>query len=295
MDESKGKTSISMGLDAIFSANSVSPGEKSSDQGNSIIHVDVSQVVPSPYQARKFFSDGELLELSESINQHGVLQPVLVRKIDSGFELISGERRLRASKLSGLTTIPAVLFDINPETAMAFGLIENIQRENLNVIEESDAYFRLLSEFCLSHEQLALKVGKSRSHITNILRLRDLSEVAKNAVISGKITMGHARSLLTLPENEQLSLVEEVIEKGLSVRETENLVASIKRGASREKATEFLKHERSNEWAGLLSDKLSTKVDIKVNQNGEGKITLHFSSSDEIDWLIEHIQEGRRL
>lgn len=219
--------SIAMGLDAIFSAEKQNIQENPT-QKNLVISVPIPFISPSPYQARKDFTSSHIESLAASIKANGILQPLLVRSIgDNRYELLAGERRLRASQCCGLAEVPVIVCNVDNESAMAFGLIENIQRKNLNAIEEAEAYQRLLTEFSLTHEALSARLGKSRSHITNLLRLNQLEPYIKDNIVSDAITMGHARALLTLEIQDRLHLAKMIIEKQLSVRETEFYVKKL--------------------------------------------------------------------
>jgi ParB family transcriptional regulator, chromosome partitioning protein len=275
-------SSISMGLDAIFGS------ERPTNRVETLL-TSISLITPSPYQPRKQFSELELQGLSESIQANGVLQPLLVRKQSSGFQLIAGERRLRAAKRAGLTDVPIVICDIDDQSMLAYGLIENIQRADLNPIEEADAYHRLLEEFSLSHSELSKKVGKSRSHITNMVRLINLSEGVKQYLIHSEITMGHARAILGLPIDHQTATAEKVIQHALSVRQTENLVKSILNECTQNISTFNLSQQQKKQldmWNRDLSNKFSARVKVSVNSKGEGKVLLSTESIDQLEALI---------
>lgn len=293
-------TSIAMGLDAIFSAKKTDLAEpvliQTHDNHTGIMQLPLHYILPSPFQARHYFSDSALSDLADSIKQHGILQPLIVRKVaDNQFELLAGERRWRAASQLKLATVPAIICAVDDTTAMAFGLIENIQRENLNVIEEAKAYARLLDEFQLSHDELSEKIGKSRSHITNLLRLNRLPDSIKNDVINNEISMGHARAILTLPENQQLEIAREIVDRGLSVRQTEDFVKRIfekKHGIHSEDKVVKLSDELKNNmiaWKKLLTAKYGAQVKINLDSESRGRVVLEVDSPETLKKLIDRM------
>ncbi|OGT46143.1 MAG: hypothetical protein A3E82_00495 [Gammaproteobacteria bacterium RIFCSPHIGHO2_12_FULL_38_11] len=279
-----------MGLDAIFSATAKTNEVRAKSEGvNSIL---ITHIKSSPFQARKLFSESAILELASSISQHGLLQPIILRKInETHYELLAGERRLRAMQMLHKLTIPAIICSVDDATAMAFGLIENIQRENLNPIEEAAAYERLLIEFKLSHDALAEKIGKSRSHMTNMLRLNRLPVNVKNYLIQEKISMGHARAILVLPEDKQTGIVAFIISRGLSVRQTEELV----KNALENKVSQKINFEITNElkkaitvWQQKLRDKYSADIKIAFTKEGKARLQLEVESVAVLSQLIDN-------
>ena len=222
-----------------------------------------------------------------SIKAQGIIQPIIVRKREGQYEIISGERRWRAAKIVGLATVPAIICNISNETAIAFGLIENIQRDALNAIEEANAFQRLINEFSMTHEEIAEFVGKSRTYITNLIRLLLLPQLIQETIINGSIEMGHARAILTLPENDQIHIVSEIIDKKLSVREVEKLVQSLKSGNNSSVLVKNSKESRVLELEQRLAEKLSGRVNISLNKAGKGKVSVYFDSIDKIEWLLE--------
>lgn len=275
--------SIAIGLDAIFKTES--EVESSADH-NKINFVRVGEIDVSPYQPRKHFSSDELNELSKSIKQHGILQPLIIRKKNGRHELIAGERRLRAAKLAELEEVPTILCNVDDDSAMAFSLIENIQRSNLNAIEESEAYYRLLTECKLSHEELSERMGKSRSHITNILRLRNLSHDVKAMIVNEKITMGHGRALLGLSEVEQKIFANKIVDKKLSVREVESLIKGSTHCRTVEKQYREI-HPCSKVWENEIRDLLGLKTRLAVDKFGKGSLVIQLESEDQIKSFIE--------
>ena len=249
----------------------------------------LDHVFPDSNQPRKKFLDSSLEELAASIKQHGIIQPIIVEMIeDDKYQIIAGERRWRASKLAGLAAIPAITINNNTQENLAISLIENIQREELNPIELAQAFFQLSTKHSLSHESIAAMVGKSRATVTNLLRLLNLSQYVKDLLIHNKLEMGHARSLLTLPADQQAIMAKKIVEKNLSVREVEKLVQQSKK--PREKKIPPYAEE-VNIWVKKLSERLSSKVAVNINEKGEGRVLIHFSSPEEVNWLVEQISD----
>ena len=250
-----------------------------------IIDINLSELRANPYQPRKVFDTEALQELAESIKEHGVFQPIIVKKSIKGYEIIAGERRVKASQMAGLEEIPAIIRDFNDTQMMEIALLENLQRENLNAIEEANAYKKLQETLVLTQEDLAKRLGKSRSHITNMLGLLSLPEMIQQEIINNNISMGHARVLSKLSDREQQQeLVDKIIKDGINVRELEELsqkpqVAKINPQKPREKVT--------NEYSYLqeeLSEKLGTKVTIKKN-----KIEISFVNKNDLNRLLEYM------
>lgn len=254
----------------------------------------VELLVPGSYQPRKLFDDANLNELADSIKAQGVIQPLIVRRIADKFEIIAGERRWRAAKIAGLICVPAIIRNIDDTTALAFSLIENIQRENLNPIEEAVAFSRLREEFKITHEQLAGMLGRSRTSITNSLRLLTLQPRVRCMLEERKIDMGHARALLTLESERQYQVACLIVEKQLNVREAEELANKLK-VQGEEKTTPSQKyHEQCKNWSHQLSEKFTTNVVVKVNNQGKGKVVIEVNSTDEIDWLVKFISNQHK-
>jgi ParB family chromosome partitioning protein len=248
----------------------------------------IDDIRPNRYQPRINFSDEELLKLKDSILEQGIIQPLLVRNLDGSYELIAGERRLRAAKQANLTHVPVFVKNLTDEQALEVAIIENVQREDLNPLEEADAYHRLAAEFNYTQEMIAKKIGKNRSTIANLLRLRGLPEQIKESLVAKKISMGHARSILGAgQEEEQLEVWQLVIAKHLSVRETERFINSIKKQLSDLK---IKKTSPEKIFLTELSEKLSEKIQskIKIMKQGEkGKIEINFKNQKEFDNIIE--------
>ena len=255
----------------------------------------IDEISPNRFQPRKYFDDNKFEELVASICENGVLQPILVQKLDIGYELVVGERRWRASKKAGLKKIPAVIREVTDAQALEWAIIENIHRQDLNPIEEADAYARLSDEFALTQEMIAKKVGKSRTVVTNTLRLLNLSRNIKEDLISGKISMGHARALLGLNNAGQMeALRKEIFKQNLTVRQTESRVSRLKQPVPTKpvslvsKKNIFIKS-----LAKELERRLGTKVDIQPTKRG-GKLVVTYYSDDDLDRIQDLIGQNKR-
>jgi ParB family transcriptional regulator, chromosome partitioning protein len=257
-----------------------------------LLQLDVEKIVPSPHQPRKEFADDKLQELAASISARGLIQPVIVRPISDGrFELIAGERRWRAAGLAGLLKIPAVVRNAESAEAMELALIENIQRENLNPIETARAYQNIADTFDYSHEEIAARVGKERSSVTNLLRLLNLPDEIQGDVASGALSMGHARALLGIAGREaQLAARAAVLTKGLSVRETELLVKRLIKPRKKKQGVGNENNIYIKELENSLRNAVGTKVTIR-HQGKSGVIELHYFSVEELDRLVNHLRQ----
>lgn len=294
---------LGKGLDALLSAGlgvtspapamSLSPDEAAAKleyKDGKLAHLPVELIQRGKYQPRRDMHPEALEELAESIKAQGVMQPVVVRPIGDGrYELIAGERRWRATQLAGLDKIPAVIRDVPDEAAIAMALIENIQRENLNPIEEAMALKRLQDEFELTHQEVAVAVGKSRTTVTNLLRLIALTDDVKVLLERGDLEMGHARCLLTLDPSVQRDIGRQIVAKSLSVRQTEVLVRAYQEGKNKSKPVEppsadIRRLEES------LSQRLGAGVEIQHSAKGKGKLVISYNSLDELDGILIHIQ-----
>ena len=249
-----------------------------------IINVKIADLRSNPYQPRQVFDQQALQELADSIKEHGVFQPIIIKKSIKGYEIIAGERRVKASQMAGLEEIPAIVRDFTDEEMMEIALLENLQRENLNPIEESRAYNKLIEALNITQEELARKLGKSRSYITNMIGLQNLPDSIQTMIRDKKMSMGHARVLSKLEnENQQQELAEKVVNEGLSVRELENMTQSSEKF---ERTHKIQKHTpRVNEYQYLedeLCEKLGTKVKIKSN-----KIEISFVNGNDLNRLLE--------
>ena len=254
-------------------------------------YLPINQITPRADQPRKTFKESLLDELAQSIKSNGVIQPIIVRSIGKGaYEIIAGERRWRAAKKAGLEKIPAVIREYNKTEGMAVALIENIQRENLNPLEEAQAIQSLIDECAMTHVQVAESLGKSRTAVSNLLRLLALTDEVKVMINSGLLEMGHARALLGLSFDQQIDAAKLVVGKGLSVRETERLVQRI--NTPEEKQISYVDptfERKAAVWKTQLSKKLSSAVNIHVSPDGKGKIVISFDSMKEANWLMEHV------
>lgn len=292
------KRAMGRGLGAILSAESKATINSATDEGadkfvGNIVEVSIEDIYPNPTQPRTYFDEKALNELAQSIKNLGVIQPITLRKDGEKFEIISGERRYRASKLAGLTSIPAYIRLVNDQELLEMALVENIQREDLDSIEIALTYQRLLDEIGMTQENLSQRVGKDRSTITNSIRLLRLSPDIQNAIRSGEISAGHGRAIISL-ENEELQqiLFDKIIKEQLNVRQTEQASAILKNPKS--PAAKKVKPELSNHYKKAqktISDILDVKVEIKTSGNGKkGKIVLDFKNEDELEYILSHIK-----
>jgi len=298
------KRGLGRGLDALLGAASSPPVQTHAEegevalpqpdqhpQGDHLRMLPVDVIHKSRYQPRHDFPEETLQELADSIKSQGVIQPVVVRPHSQAghFELIAGERRWRASQLAGLHEIPAVVRDVPDQAAMAMGLIENIQREELNPVEEAMALQRLIEEFGLTHQQTADAVGRSRAAVSNLLRLLSLEPAVKQLLEDNELEMGHARALLALQGGAQIEAARQVARRGLSVRETENLVRKLAQPAKPKKTTQG-KDPDIRRFEEDLSEKLGARVQIQSDNKGKGKLVIQYNSLDELDGILAHIK-----
>jgi len=254
------------------------------EDGSRVLQIPVDAIEVNPHQPRKIFGHQDLEELIESIKVYGIIQPLIVTKISGGYQLIAGERRLRAAKIIGLETVPAIVRQAAEQEKFELALIENVQRKNLNPMEKAVAYQRLVDEFGLSQERVAERLGVSRSAVANIIRFLDLPEQAQNAIAEGDITEGHAKVLAGLEtEKQQLDLLKKILQNGYTVRDTEATGRVAKKG-TRQAARDPLLEEKED----ILRSRLNTKVSIK-NQGGQGQIVIEFYSEEELDSIVEQI------
>lgn len=259
----------------------------SGDTRAALQYLQVTKIVPNPNQPRRYFDEGAFSELVCSVKEHGLVQPVVVRQTGSLFELIAGERRWRAAKEAGLDVVPAIIKNTSDREALEIALIENIQRENLNALEEAAAYYHLIEDFDLSQEQVAQKVGKNRSTIGNTVRLLQLPEQVKALVVEGKISAGHARAILAVEgEEARLRLAERVVRDTLSVRQVEAMAALWKKEPQKEAVPATPLHYKRA--AKDLSRRLSAKVKIKT-QGEKGRLEIHFGTEDELRQIISRL------
>ena len=255
-----------------------------------LLELDIDRIQRGKYQPRAVFDQQSLRELADSIAAQGIVQPIVVRPEGSHFELVAGERRWRAAQLAGLQKIPAVVRELDARAAAAIGLVENIQREDLNPLEEAQAFKRLIEEFDLTHQQVAESVGRSRTAVSNLLRLLDLAEPVKQQVNDGLLDMGHARALLALIRHDQIEIAKLVVNRGLSVRETELLVKKTLAAQSEGGKTKAAAVDPDvRRLEDRLSEKLGAAVKIRPGKKGSGQLVIHFHSSAELEGIIEHL------
>ncbi|WP_270847454.1 ParB/RepB/Spo0J family partition protein [Candidatus Collinsella stercoripullorum] len=255
--------------------------------------VSIEKIHPNPKQPRTHFNETELEELSESIREHGVLQPLLVRKKGDEFEIIAGERRYQASKIAGLSELPVIIKDVDDQKMLELALIENLQRSDLNPIEEAKGYRQLIKASGMTQEALSKAVSKSRSAITNSLRLLDLPERVQELLFEGKLTAGHARAILAVPfEEQRIKLAEKVVADGLSVRATENLAPLFSVGET-PKAPRPVTPQSYKKAARVLRQVFNTNVRVKSTR-GKNKIEIEFKDEDELARILEQVMETER-
>ena len=288
MDNNFKRRALGKGLEELFNSEQLNFDtieEKIIDATpkEEIIEMDISELRANPYQPRKVFDGEKLEELANSIREHGVFQPIIIKKSAiKGYEIIAGERRVKAATMAGLTTIPAIVRDFTDEQMMEIALLENLQRENLNAIEEAMAYRNLINSLALTQEALAAKLGKSRVHVTNMLGLLNLPEEVKDMIVEGKISMSHARVLSKIENKADIiTLANKVINENLNVRELEQLAQS----GQIEKVHKLRKREKNTEYSyveNLMCDKLGTRV--KINKN---KINISFSNINDLNRILE--------
>ena len=281
---SKDKSSLGTGLDSLL-------GDRPKAEGLSVAQIALDDLTPGQYQPRSKMYKSTLEELSQSIKEQGVLQPLVVRRLASGrFEIVVGERRWRASQMAGLSTVPAIVKDLNNDETAKIALIENLQREDLNALDQARGLFRLQREFNLSQEDLASSVGKSRSTVTNLLRLLNLSPEVQAFLEEGKIEMGHARSLLTLEEADQIAIAQQVIAESLSVRQCEALASGPSAKIKPQTKSEKNKDPNTAALERELSEILGSPVDIKHNAKGKGKLVINFKNLDALQGVLDKIK-----
>lgn len=280
------KKALGRGLNALVSEAQYETGSSSAEKT-----LPIAKIKPNPDQPRMQFDETELAELSESIEKHGVLQPLLVRSKGSSYEIIAGERRYQASKLAGLKEVPVIIKDVSDDEMLALALIENLQRSDLNPLEEAKGYKRLIESSGMTQEALAKAVSKSRSAITNSLRLLDLPEKVQDLLFEGKLTAGHARAILAVPfEDARIKLAEKVVQDGLSVRATENL-APLFSVTEEKRKPRPVTPQSYKKAARVLRQALNTNVRVK-NTRGKNKIEIEFKDEEELQGILEKIITG---
>jgi ParB family transcriptional regulator, chromosome partitioning protein len=290
-------------LSNLNNSNSSNGNDAAADKNNNLKKVPIDVLSPGKYQPRGKMNDESLQELADSIRAQGIIQPIVVRnksgakksgtnKTDGDkYEIIAGERRWRAAQLAGIDCVPVIVRELNDEQASAIALIENMQREDLNVIDVASGLKRLIDEFGLTHQDAAKVIGKSRVSVTNLIRLLDLNDEVKNMVRCGDLEMGHARALLTLTSPKQLQLAKIIIERGMSVRGAESLAAAIQKPKTAGAASTQGNARDPNilQLQNQLKSRLNAKVDIKHQQSGKGKLVVHYFSLDELEGILSKI------
>ena len=276
------KKALGRGLDALLGND-----DRNAAQGDSLATLPITLLQPGKYQPRTRMDDASLAELAESIKAQGVMQPILVRSVAAErYEIIAGERRWRAAKIAGLAQVPVVIRNVPDKSALAMALIENIQREDLNPLEEAAGIQRLLTEFNLTHEQAAQAVGRSRTATTNLLRLLSLPQAIQQLVSDGSLDMGHARALLSLEGPRQLDVARQIAARGLSVRETERLIHELLHPVIKTRKPAVRTARDIERFEEELSERFGTTVEIKTGKKGTGKLVIAYASAEHLDDLL---------
>lgn len=272
---------LGRGLDALLSNDS-----EELARGDALMMLSVSQLQPGKYQPRSYMDDAALQTLADSIRNQGIMQPILVRNVGADqYEIIAGERRWRASQLAGLSEVPVLVREIADESALAMALIENIQRENLNPLEEAQGIKRLIDEFAMTHEKAASAVGRSRAAVSNLLRLLTLSAPVQAMLMHNKLDMGHARALIGLDAAQQIMLANKVVQQNLSVRDVENLVKKLAEVDKVKPQKTTVNHDVLT-LQNTLSEKIGASVNISAKENGSGMLKISYSNLDQLDDII---------
>jgi len=290
------KKSLGRGLEALLGASE--PAQRTLKPDEAIHQLAIEKIGPGPFQPRRTIREEQLKELALSIEGQGIIQPIVVREravVDSQtgvrYEIIAGERRWRAAQLANLGAVPAVIRAMSDASAVAIALIENIQRENLNPLEEAGAFQKLIIEYEMTHQEVANAVGRARASITNTLRLLDLSAGVQGLLLDVKINMGHARALLSLTDpSMQLEVANLVVDKKLSVRDTENLVRSILKGTTKQKTEKQPEDPDIKRLEDSLTQKLGARVSIKHTKSGKGKLVIAYTNADELQGILDRIR-----
>jgi ParB family chromosome partitioning protein len=292
MNKKEKNKGLGRGLDALFGAPLSEDWMSDEKDGLAVEELRLSEVAPGRMQPRSRMEPEALEALAASIREEGILSPLIVRKTDAGYEIVAGERRYQAAKMIGLETVPAIVRELDDRHALAVGLIENIQRENLNPIEEALGVRRLQEEFGLTHEECAKAIGRSRSATTNLLRLLGLNEEVQAMLARGELEMGHARALLALEGAMQVVAAKRVALEALSVRQTENLVKKMKEGGVRKepKSRVVIKTRDDERLEEALAHTLGTVVKLSASPKGKGKIVIEFSNLEQLQGIVDRIQ-----
>ncbi len=283
---------LGKGLDSLIPSFDLEEEKEAGGGQGSPLMMDIHKIEPNREQPRKLFDEDSLAELADSIRQYGILQPLLVKKQEDYYAIIAGERRWRAARLAGLKEVPVIIKDLDRQESMEIALIENIQRQDLNPVEEARAYQMLIQEFGLKHEDLAERVGKSRTAITNSMRLLKLDEGVLDMLIRGELTQGHARALLALEDKEkQLQAAQTIIDKNLSVRDVEKLVKELLNPPVKKEKEPLPGQSVYKDIEKKLKDRLGTKVSISRKNENQGKIEISYYSVDELERIIEILEK----
>ncbi len=278
------------GLKKLIDTNVEKPSINEKVKG-SIVMVNISKVEPNKNQPRTYFDEDALNELADSIKEHGIIQPLVVQDRQTYYEIIAGERRWRAANIAGLTEVPVIIKDLTEQEIVEIALIENIQRKDLNCIEEARAYKRLIEEFNLKQDEVAEKVSKSRTTITNTMRLLKLCDEVQQMLIDEMISEGHARAILGVEDAElQANIAQQVFDQKMSVREGENIVRNIGKEKKKYNKQKTQISDSYKSFETKLKEKLETKVSISLKENGSGKIEIEFYSNDDFERIIDHIK-----
>ncbi len=283
------KKRLGRGLGSLIGNIEETVSAQQATSADGLSEIDLDRIKRGRYQPRQVFEPEALQELADSISAQGVIQPIVVRPDGDHFELVAGERRWRAAQLAGLQKIPAVIRELDARATAAIALIENIQREDLNPLEEAQAFMRLIEEFDLTHQQVADSVGRSRAAVSNLLRLLDLADPVKEQVNKGLLDMGHARALLALIRHDQVEVAKIVINRGLSVRETEQLVKKTLASQDKSNTKALAGDPDVQRLETRISEKLGAGVKIKSGKKGTGQLVISFNSSAELDGILEHL------
>jgi ParB family chromosome partitioning protein len=282
---------LGRGLDALLGGNTKTREREREE--DALAQVATSSLKPGKYQPRTRMDETSLAELADSIRSRGVIQPIIVRPVgDSQFEILAGERRWRAARMAGLERVPVVIREVPDEAALGIGLIENIQREDLNPIEEANGLQRLIGEFKLTHEEVAKAIGRSRTGVTNLLRLLELAPAVQEMVQDSRIDMGHARALLALSKARQVEVAYQVAEKGLSVRETERLVQEATAAPAAARPAPAKLDPDTRRLQEELCESLGTTVVLKTRSGGKGSVVIDYSSLEELDGLLKRFRRA---
>ena len=284
MAAKKIKTGLGRGIESLLSDTLSDKLSTESDGSQKVDEIDIHLIKPNPNQPRKTFDKDNLNELAESIKEHGIIQPIILNDVDNGYQIVAGERRWRAAGIAGLKKVPCIVRDLSEEELALFAIVENMQREDLNPVEEAEGLERMLQTFGLTQEQVSKSVGKSRPYITNSIRLLKLEDEVKELLRSGKISSGHGRTLLAVEGSQQIELANRVIDKKMSVRELEALVAGLNNPNTTIKKT--VKDPDVAQVEQSLKMILGTKVNIKGRKK-KGKIEIEYYSREELDRLID--------